>query len=82
MPAIHDLQYSEPSLPIAQLIIFAGFGQPSGMLQPSGYQIPPPQHMHSGVGGHHSAFIPSQHLQQGIFISYKMRPHEMVLMPS
>ena len=80
MPCYTELQYSEPSLPIAQLIIFAGFGQPSGMLQPSGYQILP-QHMHSGVGGHHSAFIPSQHLQQGIFISCKMRPHEMVLMP-
>ena len=43
----------------------AGFAPPSGMLQPGGYQIPPPQNLFSGVGGHQPSSVPSQ-LQQGM----------------
>ena len=43
----------------------AGFAPPSGMLQPGGYQIPPPQNLYSRVGGHQPSSVPSQ-LQQGM----------------
>ena len=43
----------------------AGFAQPSGMLQPGGYQIPPPQHLYSGVGGNLPTFTLPQ-LQQSM----------------
>ena len=43
----------------------AGFSPPSGMLQPGGYQIPPPQHLYSGGGRHQPSSAPPQ-LQQGM----------------
>ena len=50
---------------IVTIHLSAGFSPPSGMLQPGGYQIPPPQHLYSGVGGHQPSSGPSQ-LQQGM----------------
>ena len=44
----------------------AGFAPPFGMLQPSGYQVPPPQHMYSSSAGYHPTFTPSQLPQQGM----------------
>ena len=46
-------------------IHLAEFAPPSGMLQPGGYQIPPPQHRYSRVGGHQPSSAPPQ-LQQGV----------------
>ena len=43
--------------------ISAGFVPPSGMLHASGYQIPYPQHLHSG---YQPPFMPTQLSQQGI----------------
>ena len=50
---------------IVTIHLSAGFSPPSGMLQPGGYQIPPPQNLYSGVGGHQPSSGPSQ-LQQGM----------------
>ena len=44
----------------------AGFSPLSAMVQPSGYQIPPPQHMYSSSGGYQLTFSPSQLPQQGM----------------
>ena len=64
--------HSEPVLPNVIVIIMihlsAGLAPPSGMLQPGGYQIPPHQHLYSGVGGYQPAFASSQ-LQQGMALS-------------
>ena len=46
----------------------AGLAPPSGMLQPGGYQIPPPQQLVSGSGGYQPAFASSL-LQQGMALS-------------
>ena len=43
-----------------------GFTPPSGMLQPSRYQTPPPEDLCSGGGGHQLAFTPSHLPQQGM----------------
>lgn len=45
---------------------FAGFAQPSGILQPNEYKNPPPQRLYSRVGGYQPTFLPPKHLQQGI----------------
>ena len=50
---------------IIRIHLSAGFSPPSGMLQPGGYQIPPPQHLYNGVGGHQPSFTPPQ-IQQGM----------------
>ena len=44
----------------------AGFAPPFSMLQASGSQFPPPQHLHSGGGGYQPTFTPSEFPQQGM----------------
>ena len=63
--------HSEPVLPNISMIIMihlSSGASPSGMLQPGGYQIPPPHHQYSGSGGYQPTFAPSQ-LQRGMALS-------------
>ena len=50
---------------IVTIHLSAGFSPPSGMLQPGGYRIPPPQHLYSRVGEHQPSSASTQ-LQQGM----------------